>query len=117
MKTEIEIKCKNDEDKRCVRKIIGNKHKIKLITGEVINVVTDKRYAHWFVTDVKSGLCIVPPSYYGLLCFDDEHDVFTEKNALETTKFCVDNFLKSQNITFEQWRKERLYEINNGETK
>lgn len=108
MKIEIEIKCENDEGERCVRKIVGNRHKIKLITGEVINVVTDKRDAHWFVTDVESGFCMVPPSYYGLLCFDDEHDVFTEKKALETTKFCVDNFLKSKNITFEQWRKERL---------
>lgn len=111
MKIEIEIKCENDEGERCVRKIVGNRHKIKLITGEVINVVTDKRDAHWFVTDVESGFCMVPPSYYGLLCFDYEHDVFTEKKALETTKFCVDNFLKSKNITFEQWRKERLSKL------
>ena len=43
MKTEIEIKCENDEGERWVRKLVGNRHKIKLVTGEVINVVTDKR--------------------------------------------------------------------------
>jgi hypothetical protein len=107
VKTEIEIKCENN--KTCT--IIGNRHKIKLITGEVIKVATDKRHDYWFVTDIESGLAIVSPSYYGLLCFDDEHDVFTENNALDTAKFCVDAHLKSKNISFEEWRKERLSEL------
>lgn len=112
MKIEIEIKCENDEGERWVRKLIGNRHKIKLITGEVINVVTDKRYAHWFVTDVESGFCIVPPSYYGLLCLDDEHDVFTEKKALETATFAINNFLKLKNITFEKFRQDCINRNN-----
>lgn len=107
MKTKIEIKCKNN----ATATIIGYRHKIKLITGEVIKVATDKRYDCWFVTDIESGLSIVSPSYYGLLCFDDEHDVFTEKNALNTAKFCIDTHLTSKNITFEEWRKERLSEL------
>lgn len=107
MKTEIEIKCVNNQTDT----IIGNRHKIKLITGEVVKVATDKRHDCWFVTDIESGLSIVSSSYYGLLCFDDEHDVFTEKNALDTAKFCVDAHLKSKNITFEEWRKERLSEL------
>lgn len=111
MKIEIEIKCENDEGERWVRKLVGNRHKIRLITGEVINVVTDKRDAHWFVTDVESGFCMVPPSYYGLLCFDDEHDVFTEKKALETTKFCVDRYLAENNITFAKWRTKRINQL------
>lgn len=93
----------------------GKKHKIKLYNGEILDVATHKKNGFWFVTDLETGFNIIPRSYYGFICYDFTHDISTERNALETAKFCIDEYLKSHNITFSQWRTKRLSEVNKGE--
>ena len=102
------IRVKNKDCK--YMEVRGKKHKLKLYNGEIIEVTTDKRMEFWFITDIETGYCVIPSSYYGFLNYDPQHDVLTERNALETAKFCIDRYLKSNNITFSQWRERRLSE-------
>lgn len=111
MKTQIQIKMENGFNDTYTKTIIANRHKIKLITGETINVCTDKRGNQWFVTDVESGLLLVPSAYYGFLCYDPKHDVYKERNAIQTAKYCIDEYLKSKNTTFKQMRENRIKNI------
>lgn len=91
--------------------IIVNRHKIQLATGETISVGTDKREDCWFVTDIESGLNVIYSHYYGFIEFDLLHNVYSEKNALETAKFCIDKYLAENNITFAEWRIKRLEQL------
>lgn len=93
------------------QEICGEKHELKLSNGEVIDVITDKRCKSWFVTDIESGLLLIPSRYYGFIVYDTQHDCSTEENALETAKFCIENYLKDNNITFAEMRGNRLKEI------
>ena len=101
--------------------IEGNRHKIKLDSGEVINVVTDRREVHpvfgrqWFVTHIDSGLWIIPKRYY---CFprivwshDCDLDPTTEKNALKIAKHTFDTIYRTQNRTFAQVLADREKEL------
>lgn len=122
MKTKIEIRTKDGSKK----KIKGFKTQLKLKSGEIINVVVDKRkdkyYGNmWFVTHIESGLLIVPPQYY---CFPrlivdlDELDLDpdTKDNALEIAKYNLDRIYAKRGKTFtEIWNeRERLIkEANN----
>lgn len=116
MKTTICIKRENSETgERYSEYIIGNKHKLKLITGEVLNVVTDKRQEYWFVTDVETGLLLVPRLYYGFINYDPQHDVYKERNALETAKFCINRHLTERNMTFAEMRVRRLNNLKKEE--
>lgn len=113
MKTELVITMKNILDGGTYTKtIIGNRHKIKLCTGEVINVVTDKRGNQWFVSEVETGLLLVPSAYYGFICYDPKHDVYKEKNALETVKYCFDQHLQSKKISFKEMKEKRIKQIS-----
>ena len=97
--------------------IEGNRHKIKLESGEVIDVVTDRREVHpvfgrqWFVTHIDSGLNIVPPRYYCyphiIWDYDIDLDPTTERNALKIAKHTFNTIYRTQNKTFAQILEER----------
>ena len=112
MKTEINIIRENSKTgQRYEDTIIVNRHKLKLATGEIISVGTDKRGDCWFVSDIESGLNLIYSHYYGFIEFDPVHDVYSEKNALETAKFCIDRYLAENNITFAEWRTKRIKQL------
>ena len=112
MKTEIKIIRENlKTEQRYEDTIIVNRHKLKLATGEIISVGTDKREDCWFVSDIESGLNLIYSHYYGFIEFDPLHDVYSEKNALETAKFCIDRYLAKNNITFAEWRIKRIKQL------
>lgn len=97
--------------------IEGNRHKIKLESGEVIDVITDKRDIHpeggpqWFVTHIDSGFNIVPPRYYYYphIIWDNDIDLepTTEKNALEIAEHTFNTIYRTQNKTFAQILADR----------
>jgi hypothetical protein len=114
MKTEIQARTKDNS----TMIICGNRHKLKLKSGEVINVITDKRDDDvlgpmWFVTHVESGLNIIPPKYYQYPRFivrkedDCDLDPITERNALKIAQYVWDTIYETQNKTFEQVWKNR----------
>ena len=95
MKQEIKIRMENGKD----RIIKGNKRTITFLSGETINVITDKRADKmWYVTHCASGLNIVPPRYYvypRIVFFGDcDLDPTTEKNAIEIVRFTFDGYYK-----------------------
>ena len=115
MKTEINIIRESSKTgQRYEDTIIMNRHKLKLATGEIISVGTDKREDCWFVSDIESGLNLIYSHYYGFIEFDPLHDVYSEKNALETAKFCIDRYLDENNITFAEWRIKRIKQLKEG---
>lgn len=74
--------------------IMGNKHTLKLQSGEEIKVVTDKRQKFWYVTHCESGLNLVPLQYYNGERVVEMGDCYlmptTERDALEIVRFTLD---------------------------
>ena len=71
MKTEINIIRENSKTgQRNEDTTIANRHILKLATGEIISVGTDKRGDCWFVSDIESGLNLIYSHYYGFIEFD-----------------------------------------------
>lgn len=122
MKIEINART-NDNSVMIIR---GNRHKIKLDSGEVINVVTDKRTDDvlgpmWFVSHIESGLNIIPPRYYVYPRFifrlidDCDLEPITERNALKIAKYVWDSIFKNEGKTFEEVWQERENNLKNKE--
>lgn len=112
MKKKLMITMEKGTGEKYTKIIIGNRHKIKLCTGEIINVLTDKRDKQWFVTEVETGLNLVPDSYYGFLCYDTEHDIYKEKNALETAKYCLNLIIQFKKKSFKEILENRIKHLN-----
>lgn len=112
MRIKLLIPMENALGERIYKEIIGNKRKIKLNNGEIISVMTDKRKDMWFVTDVISGILLIPQSYYGLIVYDEKHNVFTENNALETAKHFLDNEIENKKMGFYEMLENRCEELN-----
>lgn len=111
---KIEIKARTKDNSEMIIK--GNRHRLKLNSGEIINVITDKRTDDvlgpmWFVSHIESGLNIIPPQYYcypRLVFFGDcDLDPTTERNALIICKFVFDGYYKNYGKTFKQIFEER----------
>lgn len=101
MKVTINMRCAGG----ALKALRGNKRVIELVTGEKMNVVTDKRLGfHWFVTHLESGVIACPDVVI--------QRARTEKEALAMTKECWDNLLTSQNKTFAQWLKDNKIEVD-----
>ncbi len=109
MKVTIKIKMIDGSTKE----ITGSKRKLKLKSGEVIDVVVDKRKDEilgdmWFVTHVESGLALVPNWYYCyprmLIREECDLDPITAKNALDIVKYEFDKLYKEKGIKFyDKW--------------
>ncbi|MGN0961301.1 MAG: hypothetical protein ACI4PF_03790 [Christensenellales bacterium] len=115
MKAKVDLIMVNTDGTRYKKNIIGNKHTLKLCTGEKLKVVAHKEdgYNYWHITDIETGLNMVPEHYYGFIDYDDKHNAFTEKNALETAKYSIDKHLNKKKITFSEMREKRLKEVQN----
>lgn len=124
MKTE--INARTDDDSIMI--IRGNGHKLKLNSGEVINVVTDKRCDGltsglngqlWYVSHIDSGLSIIPIRYYcypRIIWNDDiDLDPTTEKNALKIAKYELDKIFEAKHQTFSELLKRREKELEEKE--
>lgn len=93
--------------------VYGNFHILKLCSGEKIKVASHKDGDWgWHITDIETGLNLVPLRYYGFIFYEDYgYGVDTERNALNTAKFNLDKYLKEHNTTFSERREKRLKEI------
>ena len=94
---------------------IGNKHKIKLSNGEIINVATTKEgdliYGTWWnVSDIDSGLLIVcyNPSPYDYL---SKHTNNTERGALLLAKDTLNFAIKDKQCSYKELLNKRFKNV------
>jgi hypothetical protein len=97
----------------------GNKHIIRLSSGEEIEVFTHRQRArrkdgrltgaYWCVSDVQSGMQI--------LGFYERFDIFDtfyqndEESVLEYARHKIELFIHEQKCTFAEMRKKRIEKV------
>jgi len=97
-----------------IEECVGNKHILKLSTGEKIIVATTRETCdccklYWNVTDIETGIALVGFYEHSMFLFF-QYDNKTEKGALCLAIERIENSLKEKNTTYKELINKRLVE-------